>query len=67
MIQEPEIALLSIDQWLQEMRTDAVIGQDIQNLQSFAPDGLTRVVLVAVMSWKRFVERNTQMSRRFAK
>ena len=49
-----EIAL-RIDGWLQEMRTDIVIGQDIQNLDSFAPTALRRVVVVATMAWRRFV------------
>ena len=57
---EAEITILNIEQWLEGMRTNELIGQDIRNLQSFAPDGLSRVLLVAVISWKGFIEQRAK-------
>ena len=53
---DAELTVLNIESWLEKMRDDPLIGQDIQNLQSFAPDGLSRVLLVAIIGWKGFIE-----------
>jgi len=56
---DAELTVLNIESWLDKMRDDPLIGQDIQNLQSFAPDGLSRVLLMAIIGWKEFVEQRS--------
>jgi hypothetical protein len=46
-----EAKALKIDEWLQQMRGDALIGRDIQDLQSYKPTSLERIVIVAVLSF----------------
>jgi hypothetical protein len=50
------LTLARIEEWLREMRGDTLIGKDIQELESREPDALRRVILVAVLSWKKFCD-----------
>jgi len=52
---DAEIAIGKIEAWLEAMRQDPLIGKDIQELQSWKPDSLSRVLLIAVLSYKKFV------------
>ena len=61
--QEAEAIAERLDAWLREMRTDVVLGPEIQNLDSFSPVALRRVMLVALMSWRNFVEIRNAVTR----
>lgn len=53
-MEHAELTLARVDKWLTDMRQDSQIGKDIQELESWKPAALRRVVLVAVLSWENF-------------
>ncbi len=53
---EAEEVIGKIDAWLEKMKELPVMARDIEKLQHCDADALTRIILVAVMSYKKFVQ-----------